>query len=53
MILGVLLAGIAWELHEGYWLMGEPIDSLEDLALGALSALAFLCLIRKDREFGT
>ena len=26
-ILGVLLAGIAWELHEGFWLRGEPIDS--------------------------
>jgi len=26
-ILGVLLAGIAWELHEGYWLTGEPLDS--------------------------
>ena len=23
-ILGVLLAGIAWELYEGYWLRGSP-----------------------------
>jgi len=53
-ILGVLVAGIAWELYEGYWLMGEPIDSLEDLVLAILSASTFLCLIRrKDREPGT
>jgi len=52
-ILGVLLAGIAWELHEGYWLRGEPIDSLEDLALAILSASTFLCFIRRnDREHG-
>lgn len=38
-ILGVLLAGIAWELHEGAWLRGEPIDSLEDLALDYQDAL--------------
>ena len=25
-ILVVLLAGIAWELHEGLWLRGEPLD---------------------------
>jgi len=45
--LGVLVAGIAWELYEGYWLMGEPIDSLEDVVLVILSALAFLCFIRR------
>jgi hypothetical protein len=50
-ILGVLLAGIAWELHEGFWLRGEPIDSLEDVVLAILSASAFLCFIRrKERE---
>jgi hypothetical protein len=50
-ILGVLLAGIAWELHEGLWLSGEPLDSVEDVMLGILSASTFLCLIRRnDRE---
>ena len=50
-ILGVLLAGIAWELHEGLWLSGEPLDSVEDVMLSILSASAFLCFIRrKDRE---
>jgi len=44
-ILGVLLAGIAWELHEGSWLRGEPIDSLEDVMLAILSASTFLCLM--------
>jgi hypothetical protein len=50
-ILGVLLAGIVWELHEGYWLMGEPIDSLEDIVLAILSASTFLCFMRRrDKE---
>jgi hypothetical protein len=50
-ILAVLLVGIAWELYEGLWLRGEPIDSLEDVTLSVLSASAFLCFIRrKDRE---
>jgi hypothetical protein len=50
-ILGVLLAGIAWELHEGYWLRGEPIDSVEDVVLAILSASTFVCLTRRnDRE---
>jgi hypothetical protein len=49
-ILGVLLAGIAWELHEGYWLRGEPIDSLEDVTPAILSASTFLCFIRRDGE---
>jgi hypothetical protein len=48
-ILAVLVAGIAWELHEGYWLRGEPIDSLEDVTLAILSASTFLCLTRRDR----
>jgi len=47
-ILTVLVAGIAWELHEGYWLRGEPIDSLEDVTLAILSASTFLCFIRRD-----
>jgi multidrug transporter EmrE-like cation transporter len=41
-ILGVLFAGIVWELHEGFWLKGEPIDSLEDIVLAVLSASALL-----------
>jgi hypothetical protein len=45
-ILAVLVAGIAWELHEGYWLRGEPIDSLEDVTLAILSASTFLCVRR-------
>jgi hypothetical protein len=51
-ILGVLLAGIAWELHEGIWLSGEPLDSVEDVMLSILSASTFLCLTRRDREPG-
>jgi len=46
-LLAVLLAGIAQELREGLWLAGEPLDSLEDLVLAVLSALSFLCFIRK------
>ena len=50
-ILAVLLAGIAWELHEGLWLRGEPLDSVEDVMLGILSASTFLCFIRsRDKE---
>jgi len=50
-ILAVLLAGIAWELHEGYWLRGELIDSVEDAVLAILSASTFLYFIRrKDSE---
>jgi hypothetical protein len=50
-ILGVLLAGIAWELYEGLWLSGEPLDSVEDVMLSILSASTFLCFIRrKERE---
>jgi hypothetical protein len=53
-ILGVLLAGIAWELHEGLWLRGEPLDSVEDVVLSILSVSTFLCLTRrKDREPGS
>jgi hypothetical protein len=53
-ILVVLLAGIAWELHEGFWLSGEPIDSLEDVVLAILSASTFLCFTRrKDKEPGS
>jgi hypothetical protein len=47
-ILAVLLAGIAWELHEGYWLRGEPIDSVEDVVLAILSASTFLCFTRMN-----
>jgi hypothetical protein len=52
-ILGVLVAGIAWELHEGLWLMGEPLDPAEDVMLSILSASAFLCYTRsEDRKSG-
>jgi hypothetical protein len=47
-ILAVLLAGIVWELHEGYWLGGEPIDSAEDVVLAILSASTFLCFTRMN-----
>ena len=46
-ILVVLVAGILWELHEGYWLSGEPLDSLEDVVLAILSASTFLFLVKK------
>jgi hypothetical protein len=49
-ILVVLVAGIAWELHEGLWLRGELLDSVEDVMLGILSASAFLCYVRRSRE---
>ena len=49
-ILAVLLAGIVWELHEGYWLSGEPLDSVEDVVLAILSASTFLCLTRRKDE---
>jgi hypothetical protein len=47
-ILGVLLAGVAWELHEGLWLSGEPLDSVEDVMLSILSASTFICLARRN-----
>jgi hypothetical protein len=46
-MLVVLLAGIVWELYEGLWLMGEPLDSIEDVMLAMLSAYTFLCLERR------
>lgn len=46
-ILVVLVAGILWELHEGYWLSGEPLDSLEDLMLAILSDSTLLFLVKK------
>ena len=46
-MLVVLLVGIAWELHEGLWLTGEPLDSIEDVMLAMLSAYTFLCLERR------
>ena len=49
-VLMVLFAGIAWELFEGSWLRGEPIDSVEDVVLAVLSASTFLCFIRRDGE---
>ena len=38
MILGVLLAGMARELHEDSWLRRESIDSVEDVVFAILSA---------------
>ena len=49
-VLVVMLVGIAWELHEGAWLQGEPIDSLEDVVLAILSSSTFLCLIRRKEK---
>jgi len=49
-VLAVLVAGIAWELHEGLWLRGEPLDSVEDVMLGILSASACLCFIREPES---
>jgi hypothetical protein len=50
-LLVVLLAGIAWELREGYWLSGQLLDSVEDVVLAILSASTFVCLTRRnDRE---
>jgi hypothetical protein len=45
-ILAVLLAGIAWELHEGLWLRSEPLDSVEDVMLAVLSPSTFLYFMR-------
>lgn len=47
-MLMVLICGIVWELHEGLWLRGEPLDSIEDVMLAMLSAYAFLCYVRRD-----
>jgi hypothetical protein len=41
----VLVMGILWELYEGLWLAGEPLDSLEDVMLSVLSA-STVCYIR-------
>jgi len=49
-ILGVLVAGVAWEFYEGSCLRGELIDSLEDVTLAILSASTFLCLTRRKDE---
>ena len=47
-MLTVLIAGIVWELYEGFWLRGEPLDSIEDVMLAMLSTYAFLCYVRRD-----
>jgi hypothetical protein len=49
-ILVVLLVAVAWELYEGLWLSGEPLDSLEDVMLSVLAASTFLCLIRRNNR---
>jgi glucose dehydrogenase len=52
-MLVVLIAGIVWELHEGLWLRGEPLDSIEDVMLAMLSAYAFLSWERRDTAANT
>jgi hypothetical protein len=47
-MLVVLLAAVVWEFYEGLWLMGEPLDSIEDVMLAMLSAYAFLCWERSN-----
>jgi glucose dehydrogenase len=42
-MLAVLVAALVWEIYEGLWMMGEPLDSIEDVMLALLSAYAFLC----------
>jgi hypothetical protein len=49
-ILLVLLVGVLWELHEGLWLKGEPLDSIEDVILSVLSASALLCFSQRGRD---
>jgi glucose dehydrogenase len=52
-MLVVLIGGIVWELYEGLWLSGEPLDSIEDVMLAMLSAYTFLCWMRRDNEVDT
>lgn len=52
-MLVVLIGGIVWELHEGLWLKGEPLDSIEDVILAMLAAYAFLCWERRDNAVST
>jgi hypothetical protein len=49
-MLVVLIGAIVWELYEGLWLAGEPLDSIEDVMLAMLSAYAFLCWERRDNS---
>jgi hypothetical protein len=49
-ILTVLLVGVLWELREGLWLRGEPLDSMEDVILSVLSASAFLCFVGRRHD---
>jgi glucose dehydrogenase len=49
-MLVVLVGAIVWELYEGLWLAGEPLDSIEDVMLAMLSAYAFLCWERRDNS---
>ena len=44
LMLVVLVGAMVWEFHEGLWLRGEPLDSIEDMMLAMLSAYTFLCL---------
>ena len=49
-MLVVLIGAIVWELYEGLWLAGEPLDSIVDVMLAMLSAYAFLCWERQDNQ---
>ena len=49
----VLIGAIVWELYEGLWLKGEPLDSIEDLILALVSAYAFLSWERRDTVANT
>jgi hypothetical protein len=47
-MLVVMVAAVVWELYEGLWFTGEPLDTIEDVMLALLSAYAFLCWERRD-----
>ena len=50
-LLVVLLAGVAWELREGAWFEGEPLDSIEDDSGNPLRVN--VSMLHKKREQGT
>jgi glucose dehydrogenase len=46
-MLVVFVAAVVWEVYEGLWLAGEPLDTIEDVMLALLSGYAFLCWERR------
>ena len=50
-LLVVLLVGVAWELREGAWFEGEPLDSIEDDSSNPLRVN--VSMLHKKREQGT